>query len=265
MQIGLAAGRNFSATRPTDVSGSVLVNETLVREMGWTDAIGKRVKLGTDDKGQPLLASVVGVVKDFNIYSLQHKIEPLILRMPPIWNEEDNLYVRVRKGRIPNALQHIAAVYGRFDAGTTPDFHFLDENFSRQYATEKKQGNILLIFTVLAIFIACLGLFGLVTFSVGQRTKEIGIRKVLGASVSGIVLLVSKDLIKPVVLAILISIPVSWGVMHQWLEGFAYRVKIGVWIFLAAGLLAVAIAMLTVGWRAMRAAKMNPTGALRND
>jgi putative ABC transport system permease protein len=265
LQIGLAAGRNFSATRPTDVLGSVLVNETLVKEMGWTDAIGKRVRLGTDDSGRVLMASVIGVVKDFNIYSLQHKIEPLVLRMPPVWREEDNLCVRLRKGHIPQGLRQITAVYSRFDPSTIPDFHFLDDNFSQQYAAERKQGSILLIFTVLAIFIACLGLLGLVTFSVGQRTKEIGIRKVLGASAGGIVLLVSKGLIKPVVLAILISTPLAWLAMHKWLEGFAYRVTIGIGIFLAAGLFAVTIAMLTVGLRAMRAARMNPTGALRND
>ncbi|HXB07621.1 MAG TPA: ABC transporter permease [Puia sp.] len=265
MQIGLAAGRNFSATQPTDVLGSVLVNETLVKEMGWSDALGKRVRLGTDDQGKVLMASVIGVVKDFNIYSLQHKIEPLLLRMPPVWKEEDNLCVRIQKGRIPEGLKHIADVYARFDPATTPDFHFLDENFSQQYAAERKQGSILLIFTILAIFIACLGLLGLVTFSVGQRTKEIGIRKILGASVGGIVLLVSRDLIKPVVLAILISTPLAWWAMHVWLESFAYRVRIGLWIFVAAGLLAVFVAMLTVGLRAMRAAKMNPTGALRSE
>ena len=265
LQIGLVAGRNFSSARPTDVLGSVLVNETLVKTMGWGDAIGKRTKLGTDDSGRVLMASVIGVVKDFNIYSLQHKIEPLVLRMPPVWKEEDNLCVRLQKGHIPQGLQHIAEVYGRMDPTTTLDFHFLDDNFSQQYAAERKQGGILLIFTVLAIFIACLGLLGLVTFSVGQRTKEIGIRKVLGASVGGIVLLVSKDLIKPVGLAIIISAPLAWWAMHKWLEGFAYRVRIGLWIFIAAGLLAAAIAMLTVGLRAMRAARMNPTGALRND
>jgi putative ABC transport system permease protein len=265
LQIPLVAGRNFASTRPTDVLGSVLVNETLVKKMGWNDAIGKRVKLGTDDSGRVLMASVIGVVKDFNIYSLQHKIEPLVLRMPPVWNEEDNLCVRLQKGHIPQGLKHIAEVYGRMDPTTTLDFHFLDDNFSQQYAAERKQGSILLIFTVLAIFIACLGLLGLVTFSVGQRTKEIGIRKVLGASVSGIVLLVSKDLIKPVALAIVISTPLAWWATNRWLEGFAYRVKTGVWLFVAAGLLAAAIAMLTVGLRAMRAAKMNPTGALRND
>jgi putative ABC transport system permease protein len=265
LQITLAAGRNFSAARPTDVLGSVLVNETLVKKMGWSDAIGKRAKLGTDDSGRVVMASIIGVVKDFNIYSLQHRIEPLVLRMPPVWKEEDNLCVRLQKGHIPQGLKHIADVYSRMDPATTLDFHFLDDNFSQQYAAERKQGSILLIFTVLAIFIACLGLLGLVTFSVGQRTKEIGIRKVLGASVGGIVLLVSKDLIRPVALAMVISGPLAWWAMHRWLEGFAYRMRPGIWIFIAAGLLAAAIAMLTVGLRAMRAARMNPTGALRND
>lgn len=265
MQIGLAAGRNFSATQQTDVLGSVLVNETLVREMGWSNALGRRVKLGTDEKGQVLMASVIGVVKDFNIYSLQHKIEPLMLRMPPVYREADNLVARLQKGHIPQAMKHIATVYARFDPGSTPEFNFLDGNFSQQYAAERKQGSILLTFTVLAIFIACLGLLGLVTFSVGQRTKEIGIRKVLGASVGGIVLLVSKDLIRPVVLAILISTPLAWWAMHKWLEGFAYRVTIGLWIFGAAGLLAVVIAILTVGLRAMRAARVNPAKTLKTE
>jgi putative ABC transport system permease protein len=265
MQIGLAAGRNFSAARPADVTGSVLVNEALVKDMGWSDALGKRVRLGTNDSGQVMMASVIGVVKDFNIYSLQHKIQPLMLRMPPVYKEADNLSVRLQKGHIPQGLKHIAEVYARFDPSNTPDFHFLDDNFSQQYAMEKKQGGILLTFTVLAIFIACLGLLGLVTFSVGQRTKEIGIRKVLGASVTGIVLLVSKDLVKPVGLAILISTPLAWWAMHKWLEGFAYRVNVGIWVFVASGLFAVLVAMLTVGLRAMRAAKMNPTGALRSE
>ncbi|HEY4107918.1 ABC transporter permease [Puia sp.] len=265
MQIGLAAGRNFSSTQPTDVLGSVLVNETLVKEMGWTNGLGKRLRLGTDSSGKVLMASVIGVVKDFNIYSLQHRIEPLLLRMPPKWRDADNLTIRIQKGHIPQGLRHIAEVYNHFDPSTTPDFHFLDDNFSQQYTVERKQGSILLTFAVLAIFIACLGLLGLVTFSVGQRTKEIGIRKVLGASVGGIVLLVSKDLVKPVVLAILISTPLAWWAMHKWLEGFAYRMTIGLWVFVASGLLAVVIAMLTVGLRAMRAARINPAKTLKTE
>ncbi len=118
---------------------------------------------------------------------------------------------------------------------------------------------------MLAIFIACLGLFGLVTFSVGQRTKEIGVRKVLGANITGIVLLISKELIKPVIVAILISTPIAWYAMTKWLEGFAYRININIWIFLAAGGLAVVIAMITVGWRAMQAARANPIKSLRTE
>jgi putative ABC transport system permease protein len=265
MQISLAAGRNFSPDQPTDQSASVLVNETLVKELGWTDPIGKKLQLQIGPDYKTGMATVIGVTKDFNFYSLQHKIQPLIMEMPPVLREDDNVYVRVTPGRIPQALQHIAAVYHRFDPSALFKYDFLDENFSRQYAAERKQGTLLLIFTTLAIIIACLGLFGLVTFSIGQRTREIGIRKVLGASVTGIVLLVSKDLIKPVALSVLISTPLTWYAMHQWLQSFAYRIGINVWIFLAAGGVAVLIAILTVSGRASLAARANPVKSLRID
>jgi len=211
------------------------------------------------------MATVIGVTKDFNFYSLQHKIQPLIMEMPPVLREDDNLYIRVNPAHVRQALQHIAAVYHRFDPSAIFKYDFLDENFSRQYAAERKQGTLLLIFTALAIIIACLGLFGLVTFSIGQRTREIGIRKVLGANVTGIVLLVSKDLIKPVALAVLISTPLTWYAMHQWLQGFAYRVGINAWIFLAAGGMTVLIAILTVSGKASIAARANPIKSLRAD
>jgi putative ABC transport system permease protein len=264
LQIQLAAGRNFDATQPTDTLGSVLVNETLVHELGWTNPIGQRVQLGINN-GTPRLATVIGVVKDFNIYSLQHQIEPLLLQMPPVRREEDNVCVRLNRNRVPQGLKYIETVYKKWDPTSSFEYHFLDENFSAQYAAEKKQGQLLLTFTILAIFIACMGLFGLVTFSVGQRTKEIGVRKVLGASVTGIVLLVSKELIKPVIIAIGISIPLAWYATHRWLEGFAYRMQMNIWIFLAAGLIAALIAMITVGWRAARAAKANPIKSLRTE
>ncbi len=265
MQIRLASGRNFSRSNPTDQFGSVLVNETLVKSLGWSDPIGKRMRLKTGADGKPGDAVVIGVVKDFSIYSLQHKIEPLLLQMPPVAKEEDNLYVRVNARHVTEALQFLESTYRRYDNSTAFEYHFLDENFANQYAAEQRQGQLLLIFTVLAILIACLGLFGLVTFSVGQRTKEIGIRKVLGASVSRIVALVSWDLIKPVGIAVLLATPISWWAMHRWLEGFAYRVGISLWVFLAAGGVAALIAMLTVGLRAMRAARANPTKSLRTE
>jgi len=265
MQINLKEGRNFSAVQPTDVMGSVLVNETFEKEMGWTGAVGKRLRLRIGPGDSLGVARIVGVVRDFNIYSLQYKIQPIVLEMPPNLVEEDNVAVRVNPTRVPEALKHIADVYHRFDPSGTFQYNFLDENFSRQYDAERKQGSLLLTFTVLAIFIACLGLLGLVTFSVGQRTKEIGIRKVLGANVSGIVLLISKDLIKPVVLSILIATPLAWYAMHRWLEGFAYRTPVSVWIFLGAGAVTVLIAMLTVGLRAMRAAQANPAKSLKTE
>jgi putative ABC transport system permease protein len=265
MGIALKNGRNFSPTQPTDLTGSVLVNETFEKELGWTDAVGKRLQLVIGPGYKLGMATVIGVVKDFNIYSLQHKIEPMVFEMPPVAKEEDNVAVRVNPARVPQAIQHITDVLHRFDPASTLKYDFLDENFSRQYAAERKQGQLLLIFTVLAVLIACLGLLGLVTFSVGQRNKEIGIRKVLGASVTGIVLLVSKDLIKPVALAFLIAAPLSGFALHRWLEGFAYRTPVSIWILCGAGLLAIAIAMLTVGLRAMQAARTNPAKSLKTE
>ncbi|MBS1665147.1 MAG: ABC transporter permease [Bacteroidetes bacterium] len=265
LQTHLQAGRNFSAAQPTDKDGSVIINETLANQLGWTDPIGKRVQTTIGADRHNAIATVIGVVKDFNMYSLQHKIEPLVLQMPPVRQEEDNVYVRIGKGKIPQGLKHIEAVYHKMEPASSFEYSFLDENFSRQYAVERKQGSLLLTFTVLAIFIACLGLFGLVTFSVGQRTKEIGVRKVLGSSVTGIVVLISKELIKPVIVAILISTPIAWYAMNRWLESFAYRININIWIFLAAGALAVIIAIVTVGWKSMQAATSNPVKSLRTE
>ncbi|MBS1602262.1 MAG: ABC transporter permease [Bacteroidetes bacterium] len=264
LQIGLAAGRNFSNTQPTDQFNSVLVNETLVHRLGWTNPIGQKVRF-PDNGGETQFATVIGVVKDFNIYSLQHSIQPLLLRMPPNRSEEDNLCVRLNNNSITKGLQYIGSVYRKWDPTNPFEYHFLDENFGRQYAAERRQGSLLLTFTALAILIACLGLFGLVTFSVSQRTKEIGVRKVLGASVTRIVLLVSKDLIKPVLLAIAISIPLAWYASSRWLREFAYHISPNLGLFLAAGLLAVLIAMITVGWQATRAANANPAKSLHTE
>ena len=265
MQIKLLKGRNFSNAIQTDKYSSILVNETLVKELGWTNPIGKRVQVKTPSMDHPLEYQVIGVVKDFNIYSLQHKIEPLILNMPPVTKEEDNCYVRVNKNNIPASLRYIEATYRQFDASSSFEYHFLDENFQHQYESEKREGKILLVFTILAIFIACLGLFGLVTFAIGQRIREIGIRKVLGASTPGIVTLVSKELIRPVALAVLIATPLSWFALQRWLDGFAYRITISPWIFAGAGILAILIAIITVCLRALRAALANPVDALRNE
>jgi len=265
LQIPLVKGRNFSEGHPADLHSSVLVNETLVRQMGWTEALGKKLRMRTGPGNTVQDALVIGVVKDFSIYSLQHKIEPLVLLMPPVPKEDDNCYVRLSKADIPAALHYIESIYKELDPDASFEYNFLDENFERQYAAEEHEGRLLIVFTALAIFIACLGLFGLVTFAVEQRTKEIGIRRVLGASTTGIVSMVSKDLIRPVMLAILIATPIAWYILHKWLQEFAYRVSITVTVFAGAGLLALLIAVVTVGVRARRAARVPPAKSLRTE
>jgi putative ABC transport system permease protein len=265
LQIKLITGRGFSNSMPTDKTGAVLVNETLVKELGWKDPVGKRVQYRNDEQGKTGEFTVIGVVKDFSIYSLQYKIAPLLLQMPPTMNDEDNLYVRVRKNNIPGALAYIRNTYHQFDPDAAFEYHFLDENFAIHYESEKTQGSIILVFTILAIFIACLGLFGLVTFTAEQRTKEIGVRKVLGASVTQIVRLLSGDLILLVCLAILIATPIAWYCMHVWLENFPYRISISVWIFAFSGILALLIALITVSFQAIRAAGANPIRSLRSE
>ncbi|GAB3896941.1 ABC transporter permease [Larkinella knui] len=264
LEIKLLSGRNFSESFKSDLAGAVLVNETLVKQLGWKEPIGKRVKYYIDQEKHTAEARVVGVVRDFHTYSLQHKIEPLVLQMPaPL--DKDNVYVRIQPTKVTEALAHIRSVYQTFDPANTLDFHFLDENFSQQYKAEQKQGQILLTFTVLAVLIACLGLFGLTAFAAEQRTKEIGVRKVLGASVASIVMLLSKDFMKLVFIAIVIASPIAWYAMSQWLQNFEYKLDPAWWVFALAGMLAIAIAFLTVCFQSVKAALTNPVESLRSE
>ncbi|RCR67561.1 ABC transporter permease [Larkinella punicea] len=264
MEIKLLNGRNFSESFKSDLTGAVLVNETLVKQLGWKNPVGKRLKYYIDNDKNTAEARVVGVVKDFHTYSLQHKIEPLVLQMPAPF-EKDNVYVRIQPAKVGEALAYIRSVYQTFDPANTLDFHFLDENFSQQYKAEQKQGEILLTFTILAVIIACLGLFGLTAFAAEQRTKEIGVRKVLGASVASIVALLSKDFLKLVFIAIVIASPIAWYAMTQWLQSFEYKLEPAWWVFALAGLLAIAIAFLTVCFQSVKAALTNPVESLRSE
>ncbi len=265
LEIKLSEGRSFSDTNPADRTGSVVVNETLVKTLGWTRPIGKRLRYSTGIKDSLAEAQVVGVVKDFHIYSLQHKVEPLVLRMPPVEDIKDNLYVRVNTDRLPETLAFIKETYASFDPAAHPDFRFLRENFDAQYKGEQKQAQLLLVFTILSVSIACLGLFGLVTFNATQRAKEIGIRKVLGASVAGIVRLLSVGLLKLVCIAFLIASPIAWLLMHYWLQDFAYQVQLNWVVFIAAGITAIAIALITMSVQAIRSALANPVDSLRSE
>ncbi|MGV3604721.1 MAG: ABC transporter permease [Dyadobacter fermentans] len=262
MEIKLLQGRDFIANSPADLAGSVLVNEALVKKQGWQNPLGKRMRYPADGEGKVKELTVVGVTSDFHTYSLQHKIEPLVIQLAPP-SEQDNVYVRINAAKTTEALAHIGRVYKTFDAEARPEFQFLDENFAKQYQSEQRQGNILLAFAVLAIVIACLGLFGLAAFAAEARTKEIGVRKVLGASVQDVVLMLSRDFVKLVLVAIAIGTPIAAYAMHKWLQNFEYRETLSWWIFALAGFIAIAIALLTVSSQALKSALTNPVAALK--
>ena len=264
MDIKLLTGRNFISSTGADKYTAALVNETLVKEMGWKNPAGKRIRFtyGENETGE---RTVIGVVKDFHTFSLQHKVEPMVMLMPPAASMEDNLYVKINTAKTSQALAYIEKVYKQFDQSNPLEFHFLNENFARQYGAEQKQEQLSLIFTALAVLIACLGLFALAAFTARQKIKEIGIRKVLGASVTSLAIMLSKDFIKLVVIAILIAVPIAWWAMNKWLEGFAYRIHIHAGVFIAGAFLAISIALLTVIFQAIRAAVANPVKSLRTE
>jgi putative ABC transport system permease protein len=264
MQIRLLEGRNFSNNISSD-SNDVVVNEAFIKRQGWASGIGKRISRGKDSTGKIFFAHIIGVVKDYHIYSLQHKIEPIIMQLPQKASERDNMYVRVDEKNISQSLAFIEKTFKNFDPAAAFSYNFLDKNFASQYRAEEKQGEVLLAFTVLTISIACLGLFGLITFTVGQRVKEIGIRKTLGASVASVVTLLTSSLLKVVLLALLVAIPLSWLVMNTWLQDFAYRISLQWWMFALAGTIACLIAIITLSFQAIKAALANPAKSLRTE
>jgi len=205
------------------------------------------------------------VVKDFHIYSLQHKIEPMIMELPKVARDRDNIYVRLQDQNLPQALAFVEQTFRQFDASSPFEYHFLDQNFAAQYKPEEKQGQVLLAFTILTIIIACLGLFGLITFTVEKRVKEIGIRKVLGAGVGSMVTLLITSLLKVVLISLLVAVPLSWLVMNKWLEDFAYRIHLEWWMFLASGIISIIIALITLSFQAIKAAIANPVTSLRSE
>jgi putative ABC transport system permease protein len=263
MQIRLKEGRNFSEKLSTDQTDAVLVNETLVKELGWTSALGKKMLSSSNKDGQP--KTVVGVIRDFHTYSLQHKVEPLVLILPPNVKEQDNLYVRVAKGKSTEAMTYLNQVYKSFDPGNPVEYHFLDQNFANQYQVEQKQGNLALLCTLLAMLLSLVGLFGLVSFTAKQMTKEIGIRKVLGASLFNVVSLLSGSYIKLIAMAACIALPVSWVIMDRWLSDFAYRMPLQIGLFIAAGCVSALLALITLGLQGMKAGMANPITSLRSE
>ena len=257
----IIAGRDFSDDYPTDMAQAALINQTAAARLGWTpqQAIGKWLKNTLRDSTN---RTIIGVVEDFHFQSLKEAIEPLVIA--PNKNRFAAL-IRLKPGNLPVAVETIQQLYAKTQPVYPFEYHFLDEQFNKLYQTDLRQQTILSIFAGLAIFIACLGLFGLASFTVQQRTKEIGIRKVLGASVAGITGLLTKDFLKLVVIAIVIASPVAYYFMNKWLADFAYRIEISWWIFVAAALAALGIAFVTVGFQSVKAALANPVQSLRSE
>jgi putative ABC transport system permease protein len=260
--ISMAAGRNFSREYGTDTLSFVL-NESAVKSIGWKspqEAVGKDFKYG-NTKGH-----IIGVIKDFHFESMHQSIVPLVLCMfPPSAYYFNNLSVKFSGNNIAASLSYLENTWKKFLPEIPYQYVFLDENFDKLYEAEQRQGNIFTIFACIAIFIACLGLFGLSAFAITQRIKEIGIRKVLGADVSTIVTLLSKDFLKLVFIAAIIAFPVAWYFMHKWLQDFAYRINMPWWIFIVAGIIASIIALFTISFQAIKAAVANPVKSLRTE
>jgi len=263
--IKLLQGRNFSKDMPTDKYGAAIINEAMMKQLGYKNAIGNKMQYQVAKDAEMSYRTIVGVVKDFHVYSLQHKIEPMVILQPPADNEQDNLYVKIAKGKTAQGIAFLKSAYKKFDNVNSPDIHFLDENFAKQYEAEQKQEQLSLAFTVMAFVIACLGLLGLVIFTTVQRTKEIGIRKVLGASVTSVTVMLGREFMQLVIIATIIAIPLGWYAMRQWLQDFAYRIEIQWWMFFLSGLAAIIIAMITVCIQAIKAAISNPVKSLRTE
>lgn len=255
--ISLAAGRNFSKEHPSDQKG-FLINETLANTLGWKDVTGKTIQR---DGAHP----VIGVVKDFYFASLHDKIEPLIITNEPWQNKFDYLAIHYNSSHTSQLLDAIKKQWQKIVPSTPFDYWFLNDSFNQLYQSEQQFQHGFLYASMLAIILAVLGILGLISFSVEQRTKEIGIRKVLGASSFNVAALLSKDFLKLVVLANVISWPLDWYFMNKWLEDFANRVQISWWVFGVAGILALLIALTTVGMQAMKTAIMSPVKNLRTE
>jgi ABC-type antimicrobial peptide transport system permease subunit len=255
MKIQLLEGSDFTGM-PSD-SNHYILNETAVKQMDLRPPY-----VGQEIGFHSWKGTIIGVVKDFNFKSLKEKISPLLFFSR--W-KGNILYVRTSANRAQQAIAAAERQYKKY-AGDIPfSYNFLDKSFEAQYKTDQRAGTLFNVFAGIAIFISCLGLFGLATYTAQVKTKEIGIRKVLGASVAGIVKLLSKDFLRLVIIAIVIATPVAWWSMNKWLQGFAYRTDISWWIFILAGSIAACIALLTISFQAIKAALANPVKSLRTE
>jgi putative ABC transport system permease protein len=262
MGMELTQGRNFSEDFPADPRGSVIVNQSFVEKLGLASPLAKKVKLPIGGALEDNAGAIVGVVEDFNFLSLQNKVEPAVLHMSP---EHSIRYIAVKISpeEVGKTIGLLKDSWSKVAPDAPFEYYFLDEDFNRQYAAEERWSSIFGYSSFFAIFIASLGLLGITTLAVGRRTKEIGIRKVLGATAAGLVRLISKEFLLLVLIANVVAWPVAYYAASRWLENYAYRISIGWGVFVLAGLLAFLIALITVTFQAVKAALANPVESLR--
>lgn len=260
MGMTLLAGRNFSEGRKDSLN--VIVNETAVKIFGLGEnPLGRTLMAATKKVGGDRRLTVIGVIKDFHFRSLHESIAPLVMFNNPY----GGLIIKTKTREMAGLLSSIEKTWKSFDVEEPFSYALLDELYNETYVAEQKMGNILNIFGMLTILVACLGLFGLVTFSAEQRIKEIGIRKVLGASISQIVSLLSRDLIILVTISFVISFPLGYYFMNKWLQGFAYRIEIQWWVYVIAAAATLVVAFITMGFKTVSAALANPVESLRSE
>ena len=256
----VVAGRTYSRAHPSDSSQALIINEATAKQYGYTnpaDAVGKKFRQWGRE------GTVIGVVKDFNFESLHRNIDPLTLPFEPYASRY--LSIKVKSENIAETVKSVGEVWRRLVPHRPFLYSFLDDDFNKQYKADFMFRRLFTTFSCLAIFIACLGLLGLATYTAERRTKEIGIRKVLGADLRSIVALLSKDFLMLVLIAVVLATPLSWYAMSKWLEGFAYRMEIHPWIFVLAGCVALAVAVITISYQSVKSAVMNPVSSLRSE
>jgi len=263
----IVQGRNFSKDFTSDKEQSIIINEAAVKKLGWQeDPTSQKIERFS---GQNLSArrayNVVGVVKDYHFQSLHEEIQPMILYYTNPYGNFSLISVRVRPENVQETITFLETTWKQFDSQYPFEYSFVDDQYDALYRTEVRLGKLFSYFTTLAILIGCLGLFGLTSFTTEQRTKEIGIRKVLGASIQGIIYMLVRDFTKWVFLAVIVAWPVGYLVMNKWLNNFAYRANLGVWIFLSSALLAFVISIVTVSYQSIKAALANPANSIKHE
>jgi putative ABC transport system permease protein len=262
-KIPIIAGRNFSPDYPADSNNSVIVNESFVKEAGWkiSNAVGQTINF-MDEKNRP--ATIVGVIRDYHFVSLKEKITPELFSMDSSIRY-GQVWVKIDPNNVPQTLALLESTFKKIVPFFPYSYQFMDDINAKNYETQAKWKQIISIASGLFVFISCIGLLGLVMLSIEQRTKEIGIRKVLGAAVSRIMMLISKEFVILILIAFAVATPVGYYFIHRWLQDFAYRINISWWMFPLAGVSVIIIALMTLSYQAIKAAFANPAKSLRTE